>query len=443
MGLVERLQTLFRPRDQIETPVTLAKSPARTTSVMDRFAVERTRHGIIRECREMYDEDPRVQGIIQTLARDATKGGFELSVEGPRAREAEEIALEMLDRVKFEERIRNWVDRTLRDGDTFLEVAVNQSGDIVHLSRKPTLEIFRWTNEHNEFFDPTRAFYWTDKTMAGLEPPEDAVWFAEWQIIHAKLDEDENTRYSKPLLAAARRPYKRMNEGELDIAIRRKTRAGMKFVHILEDATETELEAYMERNRDALDDPFSAVQDYFTNKRGGLQAIQGDATLGDITDVLHHIRTFWTASPAPMSLLGYGQDLNRDVLDEQKEQYDSTKEDFSQWVTGQFVKPLVERQWLFRGIWPDNLNLVVEWGSKQAISPETLNVLGQGIQALNNTGLLSDEALIRLISRFITDFDADAEIEAIQQRMADEAERVATAAAQFGQSGPDEFGGPE
>ena len=216
-----------------------------------------------------------------------------------------------------------------------------------------------------------------------------------------------------------------MTEGELDIAIRRKTRAGMKYSHSLEDASETDIQAYMQRNKAALDDPFAAVADFFSNKRTKLEAIQGDAHLSEIDDVLHHIRTWWVASPVPMSLLGYGQDLNRDVLDEQKEQYDSAKESVSDWVIGQFVSPIIERQWLLKGIWPGALNWSAEWTTKQALTAPELESAAKALTMLAATGRFTDETLLRIFSRFVPGFDAEAELKALTQRMQDEMARVA------------------
>jgi hypothetical protein len=128
-------------------------------------------------------------------------------------------------------------------------------------------------------------------------------------MIHARWDRDEGSRYGAPMFASARKAYKRMTQGELDIAIRRKTRAGMRYVHVLDGASPAEIEAYKAANRPALDDPYAAVADFFFNKAGGLQALQGDARLSDIDDVLHHVDTFGIASPVPLELIGYGPSM--------------------------------------------------------------------------------------------------------------------------------------
>lgn len=432
--MLERFSALFRKaqpaQKMIHSPV-----PPRPAHLAETFAAESTRRAIVHECRAMAEEDPRVEGILKALARDTVKGGFTLSVDGARSAEAEQAALALFDRLNFQVRLQSWVEATLRDGDTFLEVMLNPTGEIADLSRKPTLEMHRHTDEFDRFVDPGRAFFWTDKLWHGPEPPSDAVWFAAWQVIHAKANEDENRRYGRPLFASARKAHKRMTEGELDLAIRRKTRAGVKYFHAVEGASEADLDAYIERNRGSLDDPFAAVQDFFSAKPGGITAIQGDANLSQIEDVLHHIRTFWVASPVPMSLLGYGQDLNRDVLDEQKEQYDAAKEQLGTWAAYQFIYPLVERQWLLRGILPKGLRYTVEWSQKDAVTPGDLQAVAGSIVQLRAAGVLSDETLVRLVARFIPELDVESELAALEQRMADEAARIAANAAMDDEDG--------
>jgi hypothetical protein len=425
MGLIERFQALFRARQPQEQPVTLVTEPARVATLAARFSVENDRRSMVMDSRTMYDADPRVRTIIQTLARDVTKNGFELTVEGARSAEALAIANELFDRLDVWSRLDDWVRLTLRDGDGFFEVGATGTGDIVHVSRKPTLEMFRWSNERDEFIEPSRAFYWTDQPVAGDTPPAGAVYFAEWQMIQASWDRDEDNRYGRPLLTSGRSAYRRMEEGELDISIRRRTRAGMRYVHTLEDANDIDIEAYKARNQDVLGDPSIAIADFFSNKRTSISAIQGDAHLGDIEDVLHHIRTFWLASPVPMSLLGYGQDLNRDVLDEQEEQYRRALESVSEWVTGQFLRPLLERQWLLKGIWPDALRWNVEWASKTPLTATSLDMAAKALVSLRATSLLTNETMLRLLSAIVPDFDATAELAALAAQKPDEVARMA------------------
>ena len=422
MAWIERFQALFRPRETEAKPVTMVAPPPRPSATVSRFTTENTRRGMVLEARSMYEDDPRVDGSISTLARDAVGSGFDLNIDGPRAEEARAIADELLRRIDLFSRVDDWTRLTARDGDSFLELVANARGEIISVTRKPALEMHRNSDDFDRFADPLKAFYWTDQPTPD---PTGATWFAEWQIVHARYRRDEGSRYGRPLFSSARTAYKRVKEGELDIAIRRKTRAGMKYIHSLEDASETDVEAYKVRNRDALNDPFAAIADFFSNKKTDIKVVQGDANLGQIDDVLHHIDTMAVASPVPLELIGYGRNLNRDVLEQKKEQYDESISAVRKWIITEIVKPLIERQWLLLGIWPDALVWSVEWKGKKTPSAAAFGEIAKALVALKATGLFQDETLLRIFAMLYPDFDATAEIEALAQRVPDMAQRVA------------------
>jgi hypothetical protein len=375
------------------------------------FNAESGRRALVRECRAMVEDDTRPDEVIATLARDVMKGGFALQVSGPRADMAQAVASAMVERLDLVQRLDDWLRLTLRDGDSFLEIGATEAGELAAVTRKATLEMVRNCNQFDGFDDPERAFFWSD--MPGALPGERAVWFAEWQIVHARWKHDDGNRYGRPLFGAARKAFKRMTQGELDIAVRRKTRSGLRYAHVLEDASLAEIEAYKLANQAALKDPFAAVADFFLNKRGAIQAIQGDAHLSEIEDVLHHVDTFGVASPVPLELIGYGRNLNRDVLAQKKEQYTETLESVRQWMVAEFVRPLVERQWLLAGIWPAGLTLDVVWKAKRQATPTDLAEMARFAAAVKAAGLLTDETVLRIMATVLPEFDVQTELAAL------------------------------
>jgi hypothetical protein len=430
-NIIDRLTAAWRGRDSSEqvatTPVAPANSGSLQTAVVN-FNTSRVRRDRVHDSREMVENDPRPEQSIATLARDVTKGGFTLQLSGPRAEEAQTAADELLARLDLNQRLDDWLRLTLRDGDSFLEVGASSSGQIVQVTRKPTLEMYRHSNQHDGFEDPAKAFFWTDLAY-GEEPPPSAVWFAEWQIIHARWNSDEGSRYGRPLFTSARKPFKRMTQGELDLAVRRKTRSGLRYVHTLEDASPADIETYRAMNKPALDDPFAAVADFFMNKRGGIQAIQGDARLSELDDVLHHVDTFGLASPVPLELIGYGRNLNRDVLEQKKAQYDETIASVRQWLQGQIVLPLLHRQWLFMGIWPDALTVDVQWKTKKDPTSATLVDVSRFVATIKAANMLTTETLLRVLATFLPDFDIEAELAALDAEAVEREEmalRIAT-----------------
>lgn len=428
MALVDKIRSIFRRTPQDGGPTTSDEMRRRTApgnAFLANFAVEQERKAVVLTCRRMYKTDSRARGVIKTVARDAVKGGCLVRVKNnPRA---EEEAGALISRLKLASALDDWVRLTLRDGDSLVECGISGAQQITVATRKPTLQMRRNSNESDRFSDPERAYWYADDGWVMDYPPENALWFADWQIIHARWDHDEGNRYGSPLFESATGSWKRMTEGELDIAVRRKTRAGMKFLHVLDGASGPEVEAYKANNQDALDNPFAAVADFFSNRPGSISAIQGDANLNQIEDVMHHIRTWWVASPVPMSLLGYGQDLNRDVLEEQKAQYDRALEQVTQWVEDELVVPLLERQWLLAGILPEGLDYEIVWKAKSNLTAADLRDVSDAALRLMALGL-SQEAVFEIVGRFLPDIDLSALMSASEaERMAKEAGADSTA----------------
>ena len=425
---LDRITTLWQRRQPPPVVTTVTPQPATRAAqpVNVTFTAQRDRRAQIADSRQMAAEDPRPKQSMATLARDATKGGFTLQITGPRAAQAQAAADALFARVHLHKRLDDWARLTFRDGDTFLELGAAANGEIVQVTRKPTTEMYRNSDAFDRFTDPARAFYWTDRPTYTDTPPADAVFFPEWQIVHARWDADEGTRYGAPMFASARRAYKRMAQGELDIAVRRKTRSGLRYAHILDGANQAEMEAYKAANAPALDDPYAAVADFFFNKAGGLQVVQGDAQLSQIDDVLHHVDTFGVASITPLELIGYGRNLNRDVLEQKKAQYDEAVGSVRGWLGNEFVLPLIERQWLLLGIWPDDIEVDMQWKAKKEPKPVDLRDLAAFGAAVKAAGLLTDATTLRILATMLPDFDVEAELAALA---AQGAEREASAAA--------------
>lgn len=417
MGLIDRFQALFtRHAPAVDPRTTLDEipRPPGVNAIAEKLKSETDRRGRVQVCRRMYDEDTRADGILHKVARDALKGSVWVTV--PDNPDMEKAGNALIERLGLDERLADWFRLTMRDGDTFLEVGIDEEGQIQEISRKPTLQMHRHANAFDKFDDPTRAYWWHSRPWV-LDPPTDAVWFSDWQIVHARWAHDEGDTYGRPMFASATGPWKRITEGELDIAIRRKVRAGRRYLHVVEGASEGEIEAYRQRNRHILQDKFAAVADFFSNRRGAIQTIDGDTHVSDIGDVRHHISTFWLASPVPMALMGYAEDLNRDVLEEQTEEYHSALESLNKWVARQLLDPLLERQWLLDGHLPDAYAHTVQFGTKKAISAQTLDQIADALNKLRSGGLLSLETALWVLGQFLPGFDPAAELDRLVDEM--------------------------
>ena len=424
MGLIDSLNALFsrlRRDTTVRTTTDEVGKPSRPTSAVAALTLEADRASVVKDCREMYANDARAEEVLSTLARDVVKGGFTVQIDDdPMAEKAHQVVDDLMKRLNLLSRLDDWCRLTFRDGDSFLEISVGRDKLIHKVTRKPTLEMHRNSNSIDGFDDPRLAYWWADRLFGTIGPPQDAVWFTDWQIIHARWKHDEGNRYGSPLFSSARAPWKKIREGERDIAIRRKTRSGMRYIHVLEGGDEGAIRRYRAENQAALNDPFAAVSDFFTTVKGGLQTVQGDARLGEIGDIKHHISTWWMASPIPMALMGYGEELNRDVLKEQAAQYERALETVSQWVTAQLLVPLFERAWLLQGICPDNLSYEVVWAVKQAITAELLTAAADAVIKLKATGVFDTETLLNFIAQIVPGINVQDVLDRVEKMQAEE-----------------------
>jgi hypothetical protein len=376
MSLITTISNMFR-REPAKT--TLSDVPATSMDVSARFRQETDRRNIILACKEMYKFDPRVKQMHRVLARDLVRGGFMVKTQNTRAAE---IATQLQTRLGLNQKCEDWVRLSARDGDSFLELGIDEQMNVAVVSRKPVLRMHRATNTSDQFTNPAKAF-WMDngEIFASQEPGKDALWFAEWQIIHARWDHDEESRYGSPMMAAAIGAYRRVTEGEMDVSVRRKTRSGVRYHHVIEGSP-ADVESYKEVNKAALSNPFAAVADFFTNKKGQINVLQGDGDLDKIADILHHIETLGTASDVPLALLAYGNDLNRDVLGEKKAEYEEQLEQGREWLTDQIIKPLLERQWLLQGILPESVTYSIIWRPRIQVTPALIRDLADALMKL-------------------------------------------------------------
>jgi hypothetical protein len=297
MALRDVVNRIFR-RDPVETTAAPVEPATRTNSadLYSAFAAERAREQVVKTCREMYKTDSRVEKAHRFYARDIVRAGFIVKTDNPRAKQ---IADALTQRLDLNQKLEDAVRLTSRDGDSFFELVVDANLNISRMTRKPTLKMHRASNGSDEFPNPRKAF-WMDPRDCGMtgEVPADAVWFSEWQMIHARWNHDEENRYGTPMFASATAAFKRAQDGELNVAVRRKL-GGSQIRHHVVEGSAADLERYKEMNAQVLG-KVSAVTDFFSNKSGALTAIQGDGDIDKIGDVQHHSATMMTASDVPM-----------------------------------------------------------------------------------------------------------------------------------------------
>jgi hypothetical protein len=401
--LRQRVNAFFNP-DLTPNPSPKGEgsiAPVIAESVMSRFQVENSRAAVVKDCRSMYDGDPRVKKMHKDYARDLLRNGFIIQTKNAPAMQ---IATDLQTRLNLNQRLEDWLRLSMRDGDSFLEVSVDDGLHISDVTRKPTLQVHRNSDRADKFADTQKAYWMSDSNHYGVEPPKDAIWFPEWKMIHARWDHDEESRYGTPMMKPARKHFKYAEDGELNVAVRRKMGGAQLRQHVIEGSP-ADVEEYKEKNKAALG-KLAAVIDFFSNKPGSLTVHSGDGNLDKIADVEHHIATMFTASDVPMELIAYGGNLNRDILGEKKEQYEETLNQGREWTSLQIIQPLLEREWLMQGVLPASVDYKIIWRKAKSITPTDLRDLADAGARLKVLGV-KDEIIQLLMAQFLRDVDVD------------------------------------
>jgi hypothetical protein len=401
--LMSRISQIFKKAPQEVTSATMSAAVRQTMddteSIWEQLKADRERMAVVKTCRLMYDTDPRIEKAHRFYARDIVRAGFIVKTKDEQAKQ---ICADLQTRLDLNQVLEDAVRETSRDGDSFYEVVVSEEMLITELSRKPTLQTRRNSNTKDKFDQPAKAFYIAPSTWMGGEPPANAIWFAEWQMLHARWNHDQEKRYGKPMFGSATGAFKRVEDGELNVAVRRKIGGAQIRQHVIEGSP-ADVEKYKENNKATLG-KLAAVIDFFSNKASSLTIHQGDGNIDKIGDINHHVATMMAASDVPMELIVYGESLNRDILGEKKEEYEETLSQGREWLTAQIVKPLLERQWLLMGILPASVKYEIVWRTAKPLTPMDLRDLADGLARLRVLGV-KEEVIQAIAAMYLRNVD--------------------------------------
>lgn len=321
----------------------------------------------ILDIRRMDRLDSRVKKIHSRMARTATKGGLRLewsTAENVRIRrmwENFERRLGLDRQAKIESDCRGLV----MEGNLPMQWVVSDDGRVMAGVRMPTETLMPLVDDTGRFGDPSAAYAQYDLT----EGRKIAI-FPLWQLTLERLDPDsidDHGALGRPYLDASRVVWRQLRMTEEDLVIRRRQRAPLRFSHILEGATKAELETYkadteFNQRQDAI------CTDFFSNRKGGVTALQGDANLDQVADVAHLLDTFFSGSPAPKGLFGYADGLSRDILEDLKRDYyeeiDALQDTVS-WVYEQGFR----LELLLAGINPDSYSFYIDFVERRTETP--------------------------------------------------------------------------
>lgn len=316
----------------------------------------------IAEIRDMDRRDPRVKKIHKRMARDATKGGLRLKWKGTENARVNALFKDFVRRNQLSnpQKLQSDSRGCVMEGTLVLQWVVDKNLHVVGALRMPAETIVPMTNTVGGFNDPKVAYKQVDPIGGYTEIAQ----FAFWQLSLCRLDPDNFDDHGcpgRPYLDATRKPWKQLVMTEDDLVIRRRSRAPQRYSHVLEGADDVALMAYKAR---VEGEKGAITTDFYSNHKGGVEALGGDAALDQIADVVHLMDTFFSGGPAPKGLLGYADALNRDILEDLKKDY-FEEIDGIQDVTSMCYFEGFRLQLLLLGLNPDNYDFDVIFSERK------------------------------------------------------------------------------
>jgi len=353
----------------------------------DREAVKKQRTTEIADVKQMAGVDPRAFRIFYKLSSDATVGGCNVNVtQAPTEAEkdkAQAIIDDLWKRCKVNAYAKGWISSMLKNGDLFLSNIIDErEKKIIRLKRLDAPSMRSNMNAEGNFPENEDPYYQVNPVSE-----EKLVSFKAWQICQISWDKEQGEKYGHPLLGSARLPWKRLDNGEKNMVIRRAIKSGSTRHHKI--GTETNpgsadmITKYKEMNKAALNDPMSAQTDIYSNGNVTVTELRGDTTLGEMADIEHFEGLISMSAGVPVAFLGGGRErgINRDVLEEQEEDYYRVVADINGAFEEGFRQIINLALWL-GGINDEAITYTFAWGIKDREDADSKIARGEKLQSL-------------------------------------------------------------
>lgn len=271
----------------------------------------------ILDIRDMDRRDGRVKRIHARIARDAVKGGLVLTQtkDSPAIRREWSAFVDRL-QLRNPQKLKSDARGLAMEGNLPLQWVLDEALNVVGAVRMPAETIKANVGENGRFKSASEAYQQIDLMQGRV-----LASFPMWQLFMCRLDPDsfdDMGAMGRPFLDATREVWLKLRMTEEDLVIRRRHRAPLRLAHVLEGASDTEIDKYRAQVEGQAGE---ITTDFYLNRKGAVSAVQGDASLGEIGDVVHLLDTFFAGSPLPKGLMGYTSGMARDILEDLKRDY--------------------------------------------------------------------------------------------------------------------------
>ena len=329
--------------------------------------------------REMELRDGRVKAIHGRICRDTIRGGLVMQFQ--ESATSDSLRREWMD---FAERLQLTRVQKLRsdarglvtEGNLPLQLVLDNAQRVVAAVRMPAETIVPIVDANGRFKDPSKAYEQRD-VLTG----EVLATFAAYQLQMARFDPlnyDDMGEMGRPMLDAVAETWRKLIMTEEDLVIRRRQRAPMRLSHTREGASAEDLETY---RKTVEGEKGEITTDFYSNRKGAVTAVQGDANLDQIADVVHLLDSFFAGTPLPKGLMGYTEGLSRDILEDLKRDYYDEIDSLQDTLAWEY-ESIFRIHLLLKGIVAGPDEFALRFAERRTETPNQIADMGLKLQAL-------------------------------------------------------------
>ncbi|MHB1651659.1 MAG: polymorphic toxin type 50 domain-containing protein [Desulfitobacteriaceae bacterium] len=306
-----------------DTALIIETSP--TIWEYEMFRLEWDRRTTLREIDLMLRSDTRIKRANKVLAATAVRRGITVTVSSESseaiAAQAQEVINNLMHDCQINAKLPSWARILPKEGDLFLNPIVDlKERKIKNIKRLPAITIQRNDDMTGNFTDTMKAFRQIDPISL-----QTLSEFPLWAVNHIRYDHEEGDRYGTSQYLACRGYWKKLDMTEQDLVVRRRTRAPQRRLHSIGDKDHpqqwTEVAKYKDENK-LTPKTAQVTTDYYGNGLVDIKNLDGDAHLDEIKDVEHLQEVYMIGTAVPLHILGFGQNVNRDIVEDQKAQFE-------------------------------------------------------------------------------------------------------------------------
>lgn len=335
------------------------------------------RIALINQIEELLVDLPILESAVWKFVQGALGHGSTVTASHPDPLKAKRIQ-RVLDKLKKRAKLDRYASSMglslLIFGDVFVQPVIDEYGEISKVVEMPTAGMERLSDDTDRFQNPKRAFLQRD-----TQTRNEIAIFSIGQIIHGRHLHRSGRRYGESQLFAGRRIARDVLEALYSLLPHRK--ATQAFRHydfkgpenspLSEMKFEEEIKSKFSRRLHIEEGKgVTPFDDVFTTN-ATVEVLGGDPHLDKIADIEILLDSILSLLFMSRQLLGFGTNINRDVLDEQRAELYVAQAQFANEFTEEVLTPIYELAIILNSlqfseleIFPEEVKIKIEWGQQ-------------------------------------------------------------------------------